>query len=136
MKSFGWVVLVCILNVTHARDFVAVSLAMPMDDMVHYLNQAGNDRSVYLRGMPKGKGIDDFYREVLPKLRESGATDEAISRLEVDPRVFDQYAITQVPFFVIHIDGHVYTLQGTVSFDLAESLAKEHHQTIHPKTHP
>ena len=95
-----------------------VSFSMPDSLIKQYLQEAALNKGILvLRGISPDMSLHDFLLEkLLPLLQDPENPQAAYANIEINPNLFVQYNITQVPTLVYSLSKNLYwKVSGPVS---------------------
>lgn len=95
---------------------ILLSLSMPKTSMQKWLSEAANtNTNAYLRGFK-----NNSMKETLTAILALDLGDKT-SGLQIDPRIFKENMITQVPAVIVRIDSENYIFVGDTGLEYALS---------------
>lgn len=104
-----------------------ISFSMSDSLIKNYLQEAALNKGILvLRGISPGMNLHDFLlQKLLPLLQDPENSQAAYGNIEINPNLFKQYTITQVPTLVYVMDEkHYWKVSGPVTGVWAVDLFK------------
>jgi len=122
-------VLILFYNLAYAKEgeqlYYFISFSMSDSLIKNYLQEAAANKGILvLRGVSPGMNLRDFLlQKLLPLLQDPENPKAAYTSLEINPRLFSKYKITQVPTLVyVRDEKHYWKVAGSVTGSWAMEL--------------
>lgn len=122
-------VLMFFCNLAYAKEdeqlYYFISFSMSDSLIKNYLQEAAANKGILvLRGVSPGMTLHDFLlQKLLPLLQDPENSKAACASVEINPRLFSKYKITQVPTLVYVEDEKQYwKVAGPVTAQWAMEL--------------
>lgn len=105
-------------NYKNGQLYYFISFSMSDSLIKNYLQEAAANKGILvLRGISPGMNLHDFLlQKLLPLLQDPENPQAVYANIEINPHLFSQYEITQVPTLVyVRDEKHYWKVSGPVT---------------------